>query len=121
SGAGQWRKTERGSCFGSGRHLDPAFRVTMLGAPATRLEAAMASARRVFWACGFQGLAQDLGFHGLPAKQAFQFADPVFKFADSAQGDDLLIDPGGFLPTLGRAAPPLEQQARGDAIKPRNG
>ena len=81
----------------------------------------MASATLVFWACSFQGLAQDLGFHGLAAKQAFEFADPVFKLADAAQGNDLLIGPDGFLPTFAHAAPPLEQQARGDAIKPGNG
>ena len=46
--------------------------------------------RACFRASGLQGLAQDLGFHGLAAKQAFQFADPVFKFADAAHGNDLL-------------------------------
>ena len=81
----------------------------------------MASATLVFWACNFQGLAQDLGFHGLAAKQALEFADPVFKLADAAQGNDLLIGPDGFLPTFAHAAPPLKQQARGDAIKPGNG
>jgi hypothetical protein len=74
-----------------------------------------------FWACGFQGLTQDFGFHGLAAKQAFQFADPFFKLMDAAQGNDLLIGPDGFLPTLAHAAPPLKQQAWGDAIKPGNG
>ena len=74
-----------------------------------------------FWACNFQGLTQDLGFHGLAAKQAFQFADTVFKLADAAQGNDLLISPYGFLPTLTHTAPPLKQQAWGDAIKPGNG
>ncbi|MCA3332603.1 MAG: hypothetical protein INF85_18315 [Roseomonas sp.] len=80
----------------------------------------MASATLVFWACGFQGLTQDFGFHGLAAKQAFQFADTVFELADAAQGNDLLIGPDGFLPTFAHATPPLEQQARGDAIKPGN-
>ena len=81
----------------------------------------MASATLVFWACGFQGLTQDLGFHGLAAEKAFEFADPVFKLADAAQGNDLLIGPDGFLPTLAHAAPQLKQQAWGDAIKPGNG
>jgi hypothetical protein len=81
----------------------------------------MVTTRLVFWACGVQGLAQDLGFHGLAAEQAFQFADTVFKLADAAQGHDLLIGPDGFLPTFAHAAPPLEQEARGGAIKPGNG
>ena len=45
----------------------------------------------------------------------------IFKLADAAQGHDLLIGPDGFLPTFAHAAPPLKQQAGGDAIKPGNG
>jgi len=86
-----------------------------------RPEAAMASATLVFLACGFQGFTQDFGSHGLAAEKAFEFADPVFKLADVAQGNDLLIGSDSILPTFAHAAPPLKQQARGDAIKPGNG
>jgi hypothetical protein len=81
----------------------------------------MASATLVFLACGFQGFTQDFGSHALAAEKAFEFADPVFKLADVAQGNDLLIGSDSFLPTFAHAAPPLKQQARGDAIKPGNG
>ena len=81
----------------------------------------MASATLVFLACGFQGFTQDFGSHGLAAEKAFEFADPVFKLADVAQGNDLLIGSDSFLPTFAHAAPPLKQQAWGDTIKPGNG
>jgi uncharacterized protein (DUF2237 family) len=88
--------------------------VTATAFTGKRPEAAMASATLVFWASGFQGVTQDLGFHALAAEKAFEFAD-------AAQGNDLLIGPDGFLPTLAHAEPPLKQQAWGDAIKPGNG
>jgi hypothetical protein len=41
---------------------------------------ATTSARRVFWAGLLEGLAQDLGLHGLAAEQAFELADAVLEF-----------------------------------------
>jgi hypothetical protein len=71
-----------------------------------------------FWACGFQGLAEDLGFHGLAAEKALEFADAVLEVTDAADGDDLLVCPDRLVPTLSHAPPPLEQQAGGDAMEP---
>jgi hypothetical protein len=48
----------------------------------------MLSARRVFWARGFQIYARDLGSHGLATEKAFDFAD-------AAQGNDLRIGTHG--------------------------
>ncbi|MBR0674534.1 hypothetical protein GXW76_25440 [Roseomonas soli] len=73
--------------------------------------AATASARRVFWASLFEGLAQDLGLHGLAAEQALELADTVLEFPQAADRDDLLVGPDRLLPALGHAPPPLEQQA----------
>lgn len=72
-------------------------------------------------ACGFQGLAEDLGLHGLAAEEALELADAVLEFADAAHGDDLLVCPDRLVPTLGHAPPPLEQQAGGDAMEPGDG
>lgn len=63
-------------------------------------------AQRVFfWACGFQGLAEDLGLHGLATEEALELADAVLNFADAADGDDLLVCPDRLVSTLGHAPP----------------
>jgi hypothetical protein len=83
--------------------------------------AARASARRVFGACLFQGLAQDLGFHGLAAEQALELAHLRLAFAHATDGDDLLVGPDRLLPAFCHAPPPLEEEAGGDAVEPGDG
>jgi hypothetical protein len=82
---------------------------------------ATASATWVFWAGLLQGFAEDLGLHGLASEEAFKFADAVLELPDAAEGDDLLVGPDGLVPTLGHAAPPLEQEAGPDAVEPGDG
>jgi hypothetical protein len=74
-----------------------------------------------FLACLLQGLAEDLGFDFLAAEEAFELADAVLEVADAADGNDLLVCPDRLVPALGHAAPPLEQQARGDTGEPGDG
>jgi hypothetical protein len=76
--------------------------------------AATESATRVFWESLFRCLAEDLGLRRLAADEALQLADVAYRYNRLARPDRLA-------PTLGRARPPLEQQARGDAVKPADG
>jgi hypothetical protein len=44
-----------------------------------------------------EGLAEDLGLHGLAAEKAFKHADAVLEVTDTADGDDLLVRPDSRL------------------------
>ena len=66
--------------------------------------AAVATATRVLWACGFEDLAEDPGFHGLATEAALQFTDTVLEFPDAADWDDLLVCPDRLVPALGRTS-----------------
>ena len=54
-----------------------------------------------FWAGLLEGLAQDLGLHGLAAEQAFELADAVLEFPNAADRDDLLVGPDRLLRASG--------------------
>lgn len=64
-----------------------------------------------FCLCFEQGFSKDLVLHGLPAKKALQFADPLFGLADFRSANGRLVRSHGCHP-LARQAPPSIKKDR---------
>lgn len=62
-------------------------------------------------------LLQHFDFQRLAAEQPFEVTDACLEFTHTAGADDVLIGSDGCPPTLGHQLPPLELQARGDAVQ----
>ena len=63
-----------------------------------------------FWASGVEGLSEDLGLHGLAAREAFELADLGLEFAHTAEVNDVLVGPDSLVTPIGHAPPPLKKQ-----------
>jgi hypothetical protein len=68
-----------------------------------------------------EGLAEDLGLHGLAAEQALQLAHLGLQLTHAAGGDDIVVRADRFETPFGHAPPPSEQKAGGDAVEPGDG
>jgi hypothetical protein len=48
-------------------------------------------------ACRLEGIAEDLGLHGLAAEQALELPNLVLELAHTAEGDDFFVGPDGLV------------------------
>jgi hypothetical protein len=81
-----------------------------------RPDRATASATGVFFPRGGERLLQNLDLEGLAAEQTLEFPDPLLELAHPGSADHYVVGPDRFPATLGHPLPPLEQQARRDAV-----